>query len=724
MARKKPTVQSEDDAYLDELKRMFARSQDLCEPARLDWQIDQDYYDGKQWTQEEIAALAKRKQPALVFNHIKPAVNAVIGIVERGKTDPKAYGRTPKDADSADVATDCLRYIADINRFQQIRSAALKDMLIQGVCVATVEIQPDKEVKVVKGRPEAFFYDPYSREPDFSDARYVGLANWMDEQDVIGLYQDKAKEIEEAVNANGLAANQTFLDRPKDSWAWADAKSRRLMVIEMHHKKRGEWHKTVFVSGVILETGLSPYKDAKGRPTCSLIAMSAYVDRDNRRYGIVRDMRGPQDAINKGRSKAVHLLSVAKLRVDPGLLDVDQVRAEYAKPDGIIEAREGQIEQLQGQELLPAHIEMLRDAKSEMQRQSPTPGIVGRNASGQSGRAILAEQQAGLTEMSPILGRFDDWTLRIYRACWACVKQFWDAPQYIRVTDDEDAPRFIMFNEPALMMDPNNPGHPVIGPDGQPVQDPNVPPRNSPAQMDVDIIIDSSPDVANLAEEQFQKLAELVQAGIPIPPDALIEASALPRKKQILDKMQKAQEQQQGQPNPMQIEEQKAQLQLQTKQQQAQIDAEAHAQELQRQDEADARKAARAEALEQQKFNNAMRLLQAQQETEAYKAEQTVAVDTRKQQAAVETERAKKLLDLEHQNQQHEMAFHFETKKQQQVVETEREKGKAMGEAQAPAIDALHEKLDKVGEALKQLAKPKRIVRDPVTGEKRAEYVN
>jgi hypothetical protein len=35
---------------------------------------------------------------------------------------------------------------------------------------------------------------------------------------------------------------------------------------------------------------------------------------------------------------------------------------------------------------------------------------VGRG-SGQSGRAILAEQQAGLTEQAPLLSQFDDWTL-------------------------------------------------------------------------------------------------------------------------------------------------------------------------------------------------------------------------------------------------------------------------------------------------------------------------
>lgn len=686
---------------------------DLLEDARIASQAAQDYYDGKQWTDDERRTLESRGQPALVFNHCKPAVNAIIGIVERGKTDPKAWGRTPKDQDAAEVATDSLRYCADITRLQSKKREALKDLLVWGISACVVQRNEQGDMEVTRIKPEEYFYDPYSRDPDFYDATYDGIAKWMDEQDVIALYPDKEKEIAASIDLTP-AVNETFKDRPNRAWSWADRKTRRVMVFEMYHRKGADWHKCVFVANAILEAGPSEYLDSHGRPKKCTIAQSAYVTRDNVRYGVIRDMIGPQDAINKARSKAVHILNVGKLRVDPGAMDVDDIRREWAKPDGILQLREGQVEELGDKQFAQAHLELLRDAKEEMRRQSPTPGIVGRGGASQSGRAILAEQQAGMTEQSPILAAFDDWTLRVYRAIWEGIKQFWTAPKFIRVTDDENAPRFILMNA----IDPTT-GQPLMDPQtGQPM------PPNKPAEMDVDIIIDSTPDTAAIQEEQFQKLAELVQAGIPIPPDVLIEASSLPKKRLLLDKMQQAQQNQQQQPTAAAIEEQKAQVQLQSKQAMAQIDAQAHAEELQRQDEADARKAARAEALEQQKFTNAMRLMQAQQETEGFKAEQAVAVDARKQQTAIEAERAKRMLDLEHQGHQHEMAFQFEAKKHEQTLNTEREKGKAMGEAQAPAIDQLHEKLDKMGEALIKLGRPKKIVKDPVTGEKRAEYVN
>lgn len=48
----------------------------------------------------------------------------------------------------------------------------------------------------------------------------------------------------------------------------------------------------------------------------------------------------------------------------------------------------------------------------------------------------------------------------------------------------------------------------------------------------------------------------------------------------------------------------------------------------------------------------------------------------------------------------------------------------AVAEAITPSLEKLHDRLDEIGAALVKLSGPKRLVRDPVTGEKRAEYVN
>lgn len=744
--------QTPEDQQLEWYRSKVTAAMDLLDKAKAKSLRDQQYYDGIQWTQEETDILKGRNQPALTFNHVKPAVNALIGVVERGKTDPKGWGRTPKDQDAAEVATDGLRYVADTSRFNHKRLQALKQYLIWGICVGLVEVDQDgQEIGFTQARSEEYFYDPYSRELDFSDARFDGLAKWMDEADAIALAPDKEKEIRASCDqGNGIST--TYEDRPKETWAWADSKSRRVMVFEMYHRKGADWHKCLFVSGAILESGPSPYKDSKGRPKKCTIAQSAYVDSDNCRYGVIRDMIGPQDAINKARSKAVHILNTRQVRVDPGIKDVDEVRKEAAKADGVFEYRQDQFEIVPTHtQFLPAHLELLRDAKAEMARQSPTPGLVGRNDASQSGRAILAEQQAGLAEQAPILAGFDDWTLRVYRSFWDAIKQFWTAPKWVRVTDDEMAPKFILMNAPegTPQMDPKT---------GQPMQDQQtgqamMAQPNRPAEMDVDIIIDSTPDTAAIQEEQFTKLAELVQGGIPIPPDVLIEASSLPKKRMLLDKLKKANEEQQGQPGPAQIEMQKAQVQLQSRQQMAELDAQAHMQELQRDDEADQRKAERQAALEAQKFQNDMARLRMQDEAANLNAQRALEMDTIKRTSEFEHATKSKQMDLDFEGKKQaasakgkpasndngdDMQIVLDPKIQEAIAQSVIEKNKASQtkaemEAQVTASgpQAIAQALAQIGnatEAIKSFAdmasRPRRLVKDPVTGEKQAVLVN
>lgn len=691
---------------LEDLRKMASDAMDLQDSARVEAQIDQDYYDDYQWTAEERRILEARGQPCLTFNHIKPAVNAIVGIRERGKVDPKAWGRTPKDQDAAEIFTDGLRYVSDVTRFNNMKRDCLFRLAIWGITGGMVEVdETGRELRTIKIDPRDYFYDPFSREHDFSDARYDGVAKWMDLDAASEMYRDASDQLRDMMR-DAPAVPDSFRDRPTDaSRGWVDRGKNRVLVVEMYHKHRGTWFKSVFTWGVLLETGPSPYLEylpgGRTRPKKCTVTQSCYVDRENRRIGVVRAMRGPQDAINKGRSKAVHILNVRQAQVSPTVGDVDEIRRELAKPDGVIIAREGEVTPLPlHTQLVPAHIELLRDAKSEMQRQSPSPGIVGRQASSQSGIAIAREQEAGLTEQAPLLAAFDDWVLRMYRAMADGIKQFWTDEKHIRVTDDEAAPKFLVMNEP--IVDPMT-GQPIIDPrTGQPAM------RNVPSEMDVDLVLDVTPDTAVLQEEQFAKLVELVQAGIPFPPDVILEASSLPRKRVLMDKLKAAQEQASQVPDQaMALEAQKAQLQVQSKEQMHQIDAQAHAAELMRQDEYDQRKAARQEALERQKFEQQMTALKAQQEAELVAAARKSA-----------EEAARRAEELKHLVQTRQFEFEWKTREAEEDERRRKvaEKGKAK-QAPQPQSSGADAGMVAMGKGLEAVAaalsKPKTVVRGP-----------
>lgn len=518
-------------ADLAELKRYFEDAQSLTSDARRESQIDGDYYDGYQWTPEERRALRSRRQPDLVFNHVRTAINGTLGVIKQGNTDPKAYGRNPQDEEAADVASKVLRFIADKANFDAVKGDCSKDFLVTGTMAALVGVVGE-EILVEQIRWEEFFYDPRSRRQDFKDARYMGIAKWMYSDDVAQLYPDAKGALDNAISGSApLSPDWTFMDRPDDAGgiAWVDSKKSRVMVVEIYHRDE-QWMRCVFWSGGILEQAVSPYLDDKSRPICPIEGQSCYVDRENNRAGIVRDMRGPQDEINKRRSKALHLMSVRQIQeVVPGsgMASADVARAEAARPDGVIPS---------GWQLVPTgdmvsgQLALLAEAKSEIERFGPSPSVLGRQSSDSSGRAQLVRQQAGLTELAPVLGGIEEWELRVYRQMWQRARQFWTGPMWIRITDDQGANAFVGVNQP----DPLGYG-----------------PANNISTMDVDIIVDTIPDTANVQQEQFALMVELARMGGlgPNPGMLLLEASSLPNKQKIIEKMttapDEAQQQQQ-----------------------------------------------------------------------------------------------------------------------------------------------------------------------------------
>ena len=515
---------------LEQVKRLYRESRDATDQARKDADLAQDYYDNKQWTSEQIKALRKRKQPEIWINRIQPAVNGILGVLERGETDPRAFPRNAEDQASAEIATDALRYAADRCRWGRIRLAAAKTYLITGIAAVIVEVDENGDPLPRVIRHGEFLYDPHSRDPDFEDARYMGVAKWMYVDAVKALYPD-ADIDPEAISPAGMQWD----DEDKPTNVWGDTRRNRVLVCELYIQAPG-WTRVVFWGGGVLEQGPSPYVDERGVPTNPIVAQSCFVDRDNARYGIVKSMVPIQDEINMRRSRLLHMVNSRQVRITDMTLDVgaDTIRAEAARPDGVLPYG---VEPSPTTDMQMGQINLLQESKNEIERMGPNPAVLGQSADSSSGRAQLVRQQAGLTELTPALGGIEDLELRVYRRFWERIKQFWTEPKTIRVTDEVGAAKFMMVNEPIVQ---NVPGI-IMGPDGQPMagmQQVVVGVNNRPAEMDMDIIIDAVADTANVQHEQFAELVRL--AGIygpqEVPFDDLLEASNLPKKRELMEK--------------------------------------------------------------------------------------------------------------------------------------------------------------------------------------------
>jgi hypothetical protein len=525
-----------------DLVSYFEDAEDASYTARENSERDRDYYDGQQLTAEELAAYRKRRQPPIIINRIKRKIDFLKGYEQQQRVKPRVLPRTPAHEFDADGAEQALRYIADECRYNHKRSRAWDNLIVEGMCGIEVgiEIENDEVDIEIRNVPwDRMFYDPHSSASDFSDAGYLGMVRWVDLDDAIAQYPDKKDELEATITNAGLS--NTYEDRPHYK-IWGDKKRRRVRICQIWLKKDEEWIFAEFTKGGLLKHGPSPFKDDEGESDCGLIFASAYINRDNERYGIVREMIGPQDEINKRRSKSLHLLNTNSVIAEEGAVrDVEKARREMARPDGWVSISPGYTDKINIQtrlDLANGHLNLLQEAKNEIDMIAGNIALQGNGINDQpaSGRAIIASQQGGAMEIAPMMDALRDLDLRVFRAVWNRIRQFWDKEKWVRVTDDERNIKWLGLNADPMqvqMMAQQDPqfGQKVAGVVA------NL------AQLDCDIIIDEAPDGISNQLEQFQNLVQLKQMDTnnELPFRAILEAMPnLRNKEQIFAKMDEA----------------------------------------------------------------------------------------------------------------------------------------------------------------------------------------
>jgi hypothetical protein len=579
-----------EDGGLAKRVQQFEASEQASDKARGVSDRCRDYYDGKQLTAEEIATLEKRGQPAVIINRIRRKVDWLRGMEMQSRTDPRAFPRTPQHQQGAEAATDAIRYVCDNQDWDKKRSSSWDNMLVEGYCGVEVvhKFKPpmrEPEIVINNYSFDRLFYDPHSKEADFEDAQYKGAVIWSDADDLREEYPDKGDAIEASFAGND-SQSDTYDDRPAYQ-VWGSDDRKRVRVVLMYHRDKGKWNWTKFTKGGILESGESPYVDEDGESVCPLIMQSAYVDRDNNRYGVVLDMLSPQDEINARRSKALSLVTNRQTMGEKGAVDsVAKMKRELASATGHVEYNpDMKLEVVQSADLTQGQAMLLQEAKNEIDLMGANSGLAGKEGgSSQSGRAIMAKQQGGMIEIAPVNDRLSHFTRAVYRAVWMRVRQFWKDEKWIRITDDERNVRFVGLNKPVTLLDelsqmPEDQVMNYAMQYGLTRDDPRLQQvlrRENPVEeMDVDILIEEVPDMVTLQGETFEQLVNISNTRPDsIPVEILIEAAPnLKRdiKDKIMERLEQQQQMQQQQAQQGQpIAEAKAMAEIQKTQTEAQ----------------------------------------------------------------------------------------------------------------------------------------------------------
>jgi hypothetical protein len=521
-------------------------------PNRYQMALDDDFYDGLQFSDEDAQLLRDRGQAPLVYNKIQPAVKWVTGTEKRTRFNYKVFPRSDGDIDEAANKTKVMAYIDDVNKSAFSRSRGFESAARVGIGWLECGIRGDPTMEPIYDRMESWrnvIYDSQGTELDCSDWRYQYRHKWVDldiAQALFPKYKETLKstsvysdyadhhedeewylgQILQERSADGTVLNRnTFIDtssslfnrraRVRLNEAWfrrpvpikyiqdptgerqdqrfdqLDEQGRQLLstgVISTYSRMGMQMWCAIFVRGQLLQLMPSPYRH-NDFPFTPIWANRR--GRDNAPYGMVRVTRDPQESFNKRMSKALFAMSTRRVVMDVGAVaDIDVLREEAARPDGIIEKNHGaDFDMATDMQVAEEHLKYaMLDEKSIQDLSGVTDDLMGRKSNAISGKAIEARQDQGSTVTTDL---FDNYRLAIQlhgQKKLSLIRQYMTVEQQIRVIGEKKGTDFITINQAM--------------PDGSI--------KNDMAQAEADFVIDETDYRTTQRQAMFETLMEMV----------------------------------------------------------------------------------------------------------------------------------------------------------------------------------------------------------------------
>jgi len=439
------------------------------------------YYDGDQWTDEEIAILEERGQQATVINLCRPTIDTMHSIYNDRKTDEQCVGREPSDDELAGVCTHLLKQTKDESNYPYLESQWFRSGALTGI--GWMEIKAgermygngdrQKVIDIVQVPFEEIYFDPFFRKMDGSDMRYVIRRVWMDVDQVRDMWPEKADEIQTVIiafnddsvelqekYAQGLAGGQNGFSR----LTHYNHETNRIAVQECwYYDSARKLHHCIFCHNTFLEGGLedSMNEDPHGLNLIPFVPFIGNRDRKGLPQGVLDWIVGMQDSINKSFSKWQWNMSARQLMYEDGTIDdIEEVRDELAKPDGVMRFEAGAL--ASGRVQIPKNIEESQHLTNMMglmtqyvQRVSgindALMGIGGTNARSaqqEASRQIQGSQmQTAIIENMFAAKRRLSWMILMF------IGKYYDDERMVRTVGPSGNPEYYQINKPYIAED-------------------------------------------------------------------------------------------------------------------------------------------------------------------------------------------------------------------------------------------------------------------------------
>ena len=684
------------------------------------------FFAGEQWNQADLNALALQRRPAITINKIISTLGTLFGeqIYNRSETIFRpASGATPE---LAEVLTKVFKQVSQNNQLPWVRSELFADGVIRsrGFLDMRLDFTDSMlgELCIENLNSKNVVIDPDAEEYDPDKWNDVFTTKWVTPQDVSILYSEDDAEylkikdgssfpygydsIERVrdrfggvlplagyygvTEPHGLRRNVRLLDRQyrrldkqlhfvdiktgdmrpvPESWdrnkiAAVLEKAGGRVSTTKKLVKRIRW--TVTADNVVLHDDWSPYKHF------TVIPYFPYF-RYGRTIGLVENLLGPQELLNKVSSQELHVVNTTAnsgWKIKAGALQnmsIEELEMKGATTGLVLELDDvASAEKIQPNNT-PQGLDRLSYKAEEHIKgiSNISDSMQGFDREDVAAKAIQAKQSRGSINMTKVMDNLERTDYIIARNALDIIQEFYTEPRILNITHDD----LLMESE---TLEVNT----VDEATGEIVNDLTL--------GEYSIVITSTPYRATLEDSQFEQAMAMKEKGVAIPDDVLIENSRLQRKSEIVKRMQ-------GDQNSPEAQ---AQRQLQMRAQEAEV-SKLESEAMQKQADAQLKAAKTKQALAQIEQEDARIQIEAQQaqsaggeaqiELEGRKTDAKIAQDERKFQHEASLQERK--FELEAQSKQQDMALKADMHEHQKQI-SQQQADDAQYESEAAEFNA------------------------------------
>lgn len=555
-------------AYIDSDNRLVERVRQCkkLSDEHLDEWLDgaRENYDmvaGHQWDEITKAEMVDQLRPVVTFNLTGKFVDVVNGLQINNREDIQYFPREQGDVQVNEILTSAGKWVRDQCDAEDEETESFFDMLVCGMGWTETFLdddeRPEGDIRTERRDPLHMRYDPAARKRNIRDARWIMRINpmrpvdvqerWPEQYDDItpsedwDVDDDMPDEIHNATDAwkyeDNAVSEWTQHLIPVVEYQWWEREVRYRVSTQLgtqefdqeeyrRIRKMAEQTQTpiravpirrkvyyrAFIAGeTVLEKRKSPYQEG-----FTYQCMTGKRDRNNNTwYGVVAALKDPQKWTNKFFSQILHILNnQAKGGViaQRGLFEDDQeAEWNWARSDSVIYTQNSLHDDHGKPKLMPKpqaefpsglHNLFTWTTQSLPEVSGLNLEMLGLANREQAGVLEMTRKEAG---MSVIAWAFD--SLRRYhkdngRMLARYIQNYISDGRLIRIIGDDGNQRYV----------------PLV--------------RQSET-LEFDVIVDEAPTSTNQREKVWMVmqslLPQLLQAGIPVPPQ-LLDYAPIPEK--------------------------------------------------------------------------------------------------------------------------------------------------------------------------------------------------